>query len=416
MVVVTIEQRRKMAAIILGYEARRDASGRLAVYSLPAEDGGGTYEVAGINERYHPMEAQELADLIRSGRHQEAEDKAIAFIKTFTDSVVGWAETASVEFYLRDTAFNRGPRGAARILQRAVGVEDDGVVGKDTRAALRTAEREPSKLLRALREEREGYERNVVGRSETSVFWKGLVNRWNKALAAAETFLEPADAADHNEKASAGGHGLTEVARLAAVSATMPIPLDEAQVMLKLVQDYVPIGNHNRPGTKLTATSITIHNTDNTSKGANAAAHAKYMKGADAQKRQVSWHFTVDDEFVFQSLPTTEIGWHCGKDEGNHTSIGIEICMNSDLNADAAYDRAALLTAWLAYRLKIQVPVGVMQHRDWSGKDCPSVLRADNNKGWIKFIGQVTDFHSRLRPVESPDIDPPADDHHHSSA
>lgn len=61
--------------------------------------------------------------------------------------------------------------------------------------------------------------------------------------------------------------------------------LDEAQLKLNLVQDYVPVGNSNRPGRKLAATSITIHNTDNDSPGANAAAHAKYMKGADARKR-----------------------------------------------------------------------------------------------------------------------------------
>jgi N-acetylmuramoyl-L-alanine amidase CwlA len=48
--------------------------------------------------------------------------------------------------------------------------------------------------------------------------------------------------------------------------------LDEAQLKLNLVQDYVPAGNSNRPGRKLIATSITIHNTDNSSPGANAAA------------------------------------------------------------------------------------------------------------------------------------------------
>jgi hypothetical protein len=100
--------------------------------------------------------------------------------------------------------------------------------------------------------------------------------------------------------------------------------LDIAQLRLNIVQDYVPVGNSNRPGTRLSPSSITIHNTDNSSPGANAAAHARYMKGPDAQKRQVSWHFTVDDKFVYQSLPTNEIGWHSGTHEGNSSSIGIE--------------------------------------------------------------------------------------------
>ena len=72
--------------------------------------------------------------------------------------------------------------------------------------------------------------------------------------------------------------------------------LDQAFAELNIVQDFIPVGNSNRPGRKLTPTAITIHNTDNDSKGANAAAHAKYQKGADARKRQVSWHFTVDDK------------------------------------------------------------------------------------------------------------------------
>lgn len=178
--------------------------------------------------------------------------------------------------------------------------------------------------------------------------------------------------------------------------------LDEAQLRLQIIQDYVPVGNHNRPGDKLTATSITIHNTDNENKGANAAAHAKYMKGADAQKREVSWHFTVDDKFVYQSLPTTEIGWHAGHKAGNNSSIGVEICMNADLDAKAAYDRAALLAAWLAYRLNIQVPGGIVQHHDWSGKNCPRVLRKNKNKGWNEFVTQVTTYYNDLEPVEAP--------------
>jgi N-acetylmuramoyl-L-alanine amidase CwlA len=188
--------------------------------------------------------------------------------------------------------------------------------------------------------------------------------------------------------------------------------LDEAQLKLNIVQDYVPVGNHNRPGDKLVPTSITIHNTDNTSKGANAAAHAKYMKGPDAQKREVSWHFTVDDKFVYQSLPTTEIGWHAGNKAGNNSSVGIEICMNSDLDEAAAYDRAALLTAWLAYRLKIEVPAAVVQHHDWSGKNCPRVLRKNGNKGWTAFVDQVVKYYKEIEPVDAPAIAHSSNGHH----
>jgi N-acetylmuramoyl-L-alanine amidase CwlA len=193
--------------------------------------------------------------------------------------------------------------------------------------------------------------------------------------------------------------------------------LDEAQVEIKVIQDYVPSGNHNRPGDKLTPSSITIHNTDNNSKGANAAAHAKYMKGPDAQKREVSWHFTVDDMFVYQSLPTTEIGWHSGTKAGNHSSIGIEICEHSDMkDPAAAYERAALLAAWLAYRLKISVPGGILQHHDWSGKECPHLLRKGGGKGWKDFLKQVQSFYDALEPVDAVLLSFKKDDHHHGAS
>ncbi|GAG52876.1 unnamed protein product, partial [marine sediment metagenome] len=48
--------------------------------------------------------------------------------------------------------------------------------------------------------------------------------------------------------------------------------IDEAYAELNIVQDFIPVGNSNRPGRTLAPKSITIHNTDNTDVGANAAA------------------------------------------------------------------------------------------------------------------------------------------------
>jgi hypothetical protein len=122
----TADRRKRMAMAILAFEARRDAEGHLAVYSLPTGDGGGKYEVAGINDRYHKAEVDKLVGLIRAAKYQEAEDYAVEVIADYTDLVAEWSNDAGVEFYLRDCVFNRGPKGAARILQRAVGVPDDG--------------------------------------------------------------------------------------------------------------------------------------------------------------------------------------------------------------------------------------------------------------------------------------------------
>ncbi len=198
---VSASQRRRMAKAIVDFEARRDSKGRLAVYKLPANDGGGTYEIAGINDRYHPEQAAKLKRLIEAGKYAEAEIEVQDYVLAYTKIAEQWTTDAGVEFYLRDCVFNRGPRGAARILQRAVGVKDDGAVGPVTRAAV--AKLIPVDLLMKLRVAREDYERNVVGYRAN--FWKGLVSRWDKALVQARSFQMEKPPAVPAETKTAGG-------------------------------------------------------------------------------------------------------------------------------------------------------------------------------------------------------------------
>jgi hypothetical protein len=181
--------RMAMARAILDFEARRDAHGRIAVYALPPGDGGGRYEVAGINERYHKATCDALVALIRAGCQAEAEARAAAFIADDTDAAAGWTNNPGVEFYLRDCLFNRGPGGAAWMLQKAAGVAADGIVGPVTLAAVRAAEADARGLLDRLRAAREAYER--LRRDEHSPFWAGLVHRWDKARTTALALMDP---------------------------------------------------------------------------------------------------------------------------------------------------------------------------------------------------------------------------------
>jgi lysozyme family protein len=173
----------KMGKWIVDQEARRDAKGRLMVYKLPSGDGGGTFEVAGINDRYHPTEAANLKRLIMAGKYQEAEDYARSYVLSYTDGVEGWTTNPGVEAFLRDSTFNRGPGGAAKIAQMALGFTGkdlDGRVGPITKAAIKAVA--PIKYIQALRKAREQYERQIappVG--SRAKFWNGLVNRWNAA-------------------------------------------------------------------------------------------------------------------------------------------------------------------------------------------------------------------------------------------
>lgn len=177
-------QRRDMAQAIVDFEARRDNKGHLVVYNLPANDGGGRFEVAGINERYNPAALNQIRTLLQAGYYAEAEAFAVEFVAKYTDVAATWTNIPAIESYLRDCVFNRGARGAARILQRAVKVDDDGAVGPATKAAMSRVR--PQELLVNLRAAREQYERVVVGYRAN--FWNGLVNRWNGAEKTAAKF------------------------------------------------------------------------------------------------------------------------------------------------------------------------------------------------------------------------------------
>ena len=177
-----------MAGFILDSEARRDKQGNLKVYDLPAADGGGSFEVAGINDRYHPEAAKKLKQLIEDGKQWEAEEYIKAYLLDYTNVVSNWTRNPAVEAFLRDTVFNRGAKGALRVLQIAIGVPDDGKWGPITQAAM--GKNTPSELLDKLRKARETYELRIappVGARKQ--FWAGLQNRWDNALNFSKQFI-----------------------------------------------------------------------------------------------------------------------------------------------------------------------------------------------------------------------------------
>ena len=190
-----------MGKAIVEFEGRFDKVGNLSVYKLPAGDGGGAYEVAGINERYHPSKAKQLKDLIEAGQHQKAMREASEYIEAYTRPVRKFFpdeqsadDNPAIEFVLRDSAFNRGNKGAAAILQIALEVPVDGAIGPVTKRAFsdNLSQHGQANVLRRLPAARETYERNSYPwksgkRDESSKFWAGLSNRWSKAHKMAQT-------------------------------------------------------------------------------------------------------------------------------------------------------------------------------------------------------------------------------------
>lgn len=129
--------------------------------------------------------------------------------------------------------------------------------------------------------------------------------------------------------------------------------------------------------------SITIHETGNTRKGADAQAHANLQsKGFSS-----SWHWQVDDKFAIQSFPHTVQCWHAGdgRGSGNAHSIAIEICVNADGHYKQAVINAAQLTRKIMREEKIPIHK-VFQHHHWSRKDCPHFLRKEREGvSWAVF-------------------------------
>jgi hypothetical protein len=167
--------RLQMAQWIVNQEARRDKQGRLRVYNLPANDGGGRFEVAGINERYDTAKCLQLVAMLNAGQYAAAEREAAQYIALQTDGAAKWTHLPAAELFLRDTIFNRGLGGATKILQMALG----GVPRSQVPTAVSQAEQNPKLFIERLRAAREEYEWKVVGRRAN--FVAGLTNRWNHA-------------------------------------------------------------------------------------------------------------------------------------------------------------------------------------------------------------------------------------------
>jgi hypothetical protein len=88
--------------------------------------------------------------LLHAGDHAGLEAGLARAVWRYSDKLGGVAQGAGVDFLLRDLCAELGPKRANQVVQRALGVAADGVLGAETRAVLAGAEIEPAPLLKAL--------------------------------------------------------------------------------------------------------------------------------------------------------------------------------------------------------------------------------------------------------------------------
>jgi len=195
---LTKSQLNLFAAFVFDAEKELDANGKVKVAILPPSDGGGAYEVAGINQRFDGSVCAKLKAMVEAGNFAGVRTMAMAYYITDTQDAAGWTDDPVLEAYLRDCIFNRGEAGTVEIMQMAVNrffhgtLTVDGGFGPKSRAAFVDFYHGTSPLLvlAALRTAREDYELKVAppvgARGE---MWAGLVNRWNNAFTMALQFI-----------------------------------------------------------------------------------------------------------------------------------------------------------------------------------------------------------------------------------
>jgi N-acetylmuramoyl-L-alanine amidase len=168
-------------------------------------------------------------------------------------------------------------------------------------------------------------------------------------------------------------------------------------------RDFMPKNARGRTGKSMRPRYITIHSTQNWSKGADPWRHSLALK--NSKLGRLSWHYTVDQRVAVQHLPTNEQGRHADIDgPGNHYSIGIEMCEHPGNSRNATLDRTARLTAWLMY--KNDIPIShVVPHYHWprwgrspANKNCPHYLLENGRPGkkWRAYLAKIKSYHDQI--------------------
>ncbi|MDA3931340.1 MAG: Ig-like domain-containing protein [Tenericutes bacterium] len=153
---------------------------------------------------------------------------------------------------------------------------------------------------------------------------------------------------------------------------------------------------------------VVVHDTASTATGSNALAHANYLYNNTLLENElwVSWHFTIDDQNIYQHIPEIERAFHAGDGSsspgdsitylggGNRNGIGIEMSINEDGDLFRTWQRTAKLVTYLL--IKYNLPIDHQAyHQDFSGKDCPRTLR---NAGLVPLFEEflATEYYIQM--------------------
>jgi len=173
----------------INWEARRDKQGNLAVYDIPSGDYGGTREVAGITDKYHPEAFKRISALPPAQREKASADYVLEYTAPIANLVPEPLKAQAV-----DLGFNRGPGGYTTLVQQGLNtlgipVKVDGAFGRKTLDAMNQVD--PEQLINAtedayLRKERAMAEADP----NRAKLYQGIVNRSNKRRQSATMYAK----------------------------------------------------------------------------------------------------------------------------------------------------------------------------------------------------------------------------------
>jgi len=173
----------------INWEARRDKQGNLAVYDIPSGDYGGTREVAGITDKYHPEAFKRISALPPAQREKASADYVLDYTAPIANLVPEPLKAQAV-----DLGFNRGPGGYTTLIQRGlnslgVPVRVDGAFGKKTLAAMEQVD--PVELINATEDAYLQRERAMAEADPNRAkLYQGIVNRSNKRRQSATMYAK----------------------------------------------------------------------------------------------------------------------------------------------------------------------------------------------------------------------------------
>ena len=171
----------------INWEARRDRQGNIAVYDIPTGDYGGTREVAGITDKYHPEAFKRISALPPEKREAAAADYVVSYTSPVASLVPEPLKAQAV-----DLAFNRGPTGYTRLVQEGLNrigipVKVDGAFGQKTLDAIRQAD--PMKLIDATEDAYMARERAMAEADPARAsLLRGITNRSNNRRSASKSY------------------------------------------------------------------------------------------------------------------------------------------------------------------------------------------------------------------------------------